>query len=79
MISNLTVLENINSFLMINVKYYHIYVILKIFMESLLYESKAILIIRMCYYTGNTKDRDPAFKQLAFWLENASYHGKMYK
>lgn len=76
MIFNLTVLENINSFSMINVKYYHIYVILKIFMESLLHESKAILIIRMCYYTGNTKDRDPAFKQLAFWLEN-DHHGNV--
>lgn len=48
MISNLTILENINSSSMINVKYYHIYVILKIFMECLLYEPKAILNIRMC-------------------------------
>lgn len=51
MISNLTIVENIlliTSFSMRNVKYYHIYVLLKIFMESLLYKSNAILNIRMC-------------------------------
>ena len=50
MISNLTTVENIlliTSFSMRNVKYYHIYVLLKIFMESLLYESNAVLNIRM--------------------------------
>lgn len=72
MISNLTILENIlsiTSFSMINVKYYHTYIIFKIFMESLLYESNAILNIRMCMILEIPKTGTLDFKQLPFWLE----------
>lgn len=82
MISNLTILENtllITSFSMVNVKYYHIYIIFKIFMESLLYESNAILKIRMCMILEIPKTGTPTLNSWHFGWKNASHHGKMYK
>lgn len=53
-------LENIlfiTSFLLINSKYYYIYLILQIFSEALLYGSNAIL--STVYIKEDTSDRDP--------------------
>lgn len=53
-------LENIlfiTSFLLINSKYYYIYLILQIFSEALLYGSNAIL--STVYNKEDTSDRDP--------------------
>lgn len=63
---------------MINGKYYYIYIILQIFIESLLYESSAIL---------STVDDNWRYQRQEPWLwiacilvgKNVFHHGKIYK